>query len=57
MVFSIIAKIFQKPIFMQTCILKSMMHRIKPIITEISNLDHAVNVGVDGLILKEEIYG
>jgi pyruvate kinase len=48
-------KIFQKPIFMQTCILKSMMHRVKPIITEISNLDHAVNVGVDGLILKEEI--
>ncbi len=35
-------KILQKPIFMQTCILKSMTHRVKPIVTEISNIDHAV---------------
>ncbi len=35
-------RIKQKPIFMQTCILKSMTHRVKPIITEISNIDHSV---------------
>lgn len=48
-------QIHQKPLFLQTCILKSMTHRIKPLITEISNIDYAINVGIDGLILKEEI--
>ena len=35
-------KISQKPIFMQTNILKSMTHRVKPLVTEVSNIDHAV---------------
>lgn len=48
-------KIMQKPIFMQTNILKSMTRRVKPLVTEISNIDHAVNEGIDGLILKDEL--
>ncbi len=48
-------KIKQKPLFLQTNILKSMTKRIKPTVTEISNLDYTVKMGFDGLILKEEL--
>jgi pyruvate kinase len=48
-------KIQQKPIYLQTNIIKSMIKRVKPLVTEISNLDFIVNSGIDGLILKEEI--
>jgi len=48
-------KIKQKPLYLQTNILKSMTKRIKPTVTEISNLDYTVKMGFDGLILKEEL--
>jgi pyruvate kinase len=48
-------KIQQKPIYLQTNIIKSMIKRVKPLVTEISNLDIIVNSGIDGVILKEEI--
>ena len=37
-------KISQKPIFLQTCILKSMTNRSIPLVTEISNIDYAVKI-------------
>lgn len=48
-------KINHKPVLLQTCILQSMTTRIRPKVTEISNIDYAVNMGVDGIILKEEV--
>lgn len=48
-------KLKQKPFFLQTNILKSMTTRVKPTVTEISNLAYSVKVGFDGLILKEEL--
>lgn len=37
-------KIKQKPIFLQTCILKSMTNRSTPLVTEIANIDYAVKI-------------
>jgi pyruvate kinase len=48
-------KIMRKPLYLQTNILKSMTKRMKPTVTEISNLDYTVKMGFDGLILKEEL--
>lgn len=48
-------KLMHKPILLQANILKSMTYRIRPTMTEISNIDSAVNSGIDGLILKEEV--
>lgn len=48
-------KLQQKPFYLQTNILKSMTTRVKPTVTEISNLTYSVEVGFDGLILKEEL--
>ncbi len=45
----------RKPLYLQTNILKSMTKRMKPTVTEISNLDYTVKMGFDGLILKEEL--
>ena len=50
-----LCRIKQKPLFLQSNILKSLTYRLKTDCSEISNIEYIVKMGFDGIILKEQI--